>query len=255
MMNELTIYYTILFSSLALACVTFIVLFFFPAPYGRYAARARGLHINNRLAWVIQETPAFLMMLVYWLIADRPLTGSTAAFLLLWQAHFLHRTFIYPFTLRGGKPVPLVTVLLAILFYLANTYIQGRWLFTLSPVDMYTSAWLSDPRFITGTLLFIAGYAINRRSDYILSHLRKPGESGYKIPRGGLFEYISCPNYLGEIMIWAGWAVATWSLAGVYFFAWTLANLVPRAVSHHTWYRATFPDYPAARKILIPFIV
>jgi 3-oxo-5-alpha-steroid 4-dehydrogenase 1 len=253
-MNEMTAYHIILFSFLALACVTFIVLFFFPAPYGRYAAKAWGPQINNRLAWVVQETPAFLMMFVYCLIADRPLTAATIVLLCLWQAHFGHRTFIYPFTLRGGKPVPLVTVLLAILFYLANTYVQGRWLFTLSPEEMYTSSWLTDPRFITGTSLFVTGFVINRHSDHVLSTLRKPGESGYKIPYDGLFKYISCPNYLGEIIIWAGWAVATWSLAGVYFLAWTLANLVPRSVSHHAWYRATFPEYPRERKILVPFI-
>lgn len=253
-MNELTIYYIILFFFLGLACVTFIVLFFLPAPYGRYASRTWGLHINNRIAWVVQEMPAFLMMFVYCLIAERPLTAATVAFLCLWQAHFIQRTFIYPFTLRGGKPVPLVTVLSAISFYLANTYVQGRWLFTLSPEDMYTSAWLADPRFISGTVLFIIGYVINRHSDYILRSLRKPGESGYNIPHGGLFTYVTCPNYLGEIIIWAGWAVATWSLAGIYFFIWTMANLIPRARSHHSWYKTTFPDYPPVRKILFPFL-
>ena len=253
-MNEITFYYIILFSFLTLGLITFIVLIFFPAPYGRYSTKSWGPLINNRVAWVVQESPAFLMMFVYCLIADRPLTGATVALLCLWQSHFVHRTFIYPFTLRGGKPVPLITVLMAILFYLANTYIQGRWLFTLSPEGMYTNSWLTDPRFITGSTLFITGYVINRHSDYILRSLRKPGESGYNIPRRGLFSYVSCPNYLGEIIIWAGWAVATWSLAGVYFFIWTLANLVPRARSHHNWYKASFPHYPPMRKILFPFI-
>lgn len=253
-MTELTFYYTILFSFLALACITYIALFFFPAPYGRYAEKARGPHVNNRLAWVLQEAPAFFLMFVYCGIAERPLTAATIALLCLWQAHYFHRTFIYPFSLRGGKSVPLATMLLAILFYTVNTYIQGRWLFTLCPEDRYTAAWLADPRFIIGTMLFISGFVINRHSDHILRNLRKPGESGYNIPRGGLFEYVSCPNYLGEIMIWAGWAVATWSLAGSYFLIWTLANLVPRARSHHNWYRAAFPDYPWDRKILFPFI-
>jgi len=253
-MTEPALYYTILFSFMALACVTFIVLFFFPAPYGRYAVKARGPSVNNRLAWFVQEIPAFLMMIVYCMVSDRPLTAATAVFLVLWEAHYLHRTFIYPFTLRGGKPVPLLTMGLAVLFYLVNTYVQGRWIFTLAPADMYTNAWLADPRCIIGTTLFIAGFVINRHSDYILRTLRKPGETGYRIPYGGLYRYVSCPNYLGEIIIWLGWALATWSLAGAYFIVWTCANLIPRAVSHHAWYRATFPDYPRVRKALIPFI-
>ena len=62
------------------------------------------------------------------------------------------------------------------------------------------------------------------------------------------------PNYLGEIVVWSGWALATWSLPGLAFAVWTIANLAPRARSHHTWYQETFPDYPAERKALVPWM-
>jgi len=78
------------------------------------------------------------------------------------------------------------------------------------------------------------------------------GETGYKIPHGGLFERVSCPNYLGEIIEWSGWALATWCLPGLSFAVWTFANLAPRARAHHRWYRAKFPEYPEERKALIP---
>ena len=32
--------------------------------------------------------------------------------------------------------------------------------------------------------MFVAGMIINIHSDHILRNLRKPGETGYKIPRG-----------------------------------------------------------------------
>jgi 3-oxo-5-alpha-steroid 4-dehydrogenase 1 len=38
-------------------------------------------------------------------------------------------------------------------------------------------------RFVTGVLLFISGLLINTNADDILRGLRKPGETGYKIPR------------------------------------------------------------------------
>jgi protein-S-isoprenylcysteine O-methyltransferase Ste14 len=67
-----------------------------------------------------------------------------------------------------------------------------------------------------------------------------------------LYRWISCPNYLGEIVEWSGWALATWSLPGLAFAVWTAANLAPRAHSHHLWYREHFEDYPPQRKALLP---
>ena len=92
-------------------------------------------------------------------------------------------------------------------------------------------------------------------ADATLRGLRAPGSSDYRIPTGGLYEYVSCPNYLGEIIEWTGWAVMTWSLAGLSFAVWTAANLAPRAWTHHRWYRATFPDYPKTRRALLPFVL
>lgn len=103
-----------------------------------------------------------------------------------------------------------------------------------------------------GAALFVIGSVINFREDRALRGLRPACGSDYGIPRGGLFRWISCPNYLGEIVEWAGWAVATWSIAGLAFAAWTVANLVPRARAHHRWYLARFPDYPAERRALVP---
>ena len=63
---------------------------------------------------------------------------------------------------------------------------------------------------------------------------------------------MACPNYLGEIIEWAGFAIATWSLPGLAFALMTAANLVPRAGANWLWYRRTFPEYPPERKALIP---
>jgi 3-oxo-5-alpha-steroid 4-dehydrogenase 1 len=133
-----------------------------------------------------------------------------------------------------------------------NGYLNGRWLFTFS--DPYPREWLLDPRFIAGTCLFVAGLALNHHSDEVLRRLRRPGETGYKIPRGGLYRWVSCPNYLGEIIEWTGWAIATWSLPGLLFAVWTFANLAPRGWEHHGWYKEKFADYPKDRRAIIPFV-
>jgi len=54
---------------------------------------------------------------------------------------------------------------------------------------------------------------------------------------------------------WAGFGLAAWSAGGVFIFAVTAANLVPRALSTHRWYRERFADYPPARRALIPFVL
>lgn len=107
---------------------------------------------------------------------------------------------------------------------------------------------------IIGTIIFLTGFGINIWSDHILRSLRTHSGDDYQIPQGGLFRWISCPNYLGEIIEWIGWAIATWSLPGLSFAIWTFANLVPRARAHHAWYQQYFKAYPPQRKALIPGI-
>jgi len=115
--------------------------------------------------------------------------------------------------------------------------------------------WLSDPRFIIGGIVFFLGVFINVKSDSMLINLRKPGERGYKIPKGFLFRYVSCPNHLGEIVEWIGFGIMAWALPVFSFSIWTAANLIPRTLNHHTWYKEKFEDYPKERKAVIPFLL
>jgi hypothetical protein len=58
----------------------------------------------------------------------------------------------------------------------------------------------------------------------------------------------------GEIIEWAGYAVATWSLPGLAFALFTLCNLGPRGWQHHQWYRQHFKSYPPQRRAVIPWV-
>ncbi len=252
-MSEQEFFDILLIGWLGLAAVIFVVLFFVTAPYGRYTRPGWGPVISSRTGWIAMELPAAAVFGLFFLLGERTTGVLPVCFLILWQIHYLHRSLIYPFRIRSQQKITLVTVALGVIFNLGNTYLNGRYLFTLGPE--YPDAWLLDPRFIAGVALFACGFAVNKHSDWILRNLRKPGESGYQVPRGGLFRRVSCPNYLGEILEWAGWAVATWSLAGLSFAVWTAANLVPRAFRHHRWYRSEFPEYPRERKAVIPFLL
>ena len=146
----------------------------------------------------------------------------------------------------------MLVVAMALLFNSLNAYVNARW---ISHIGQYDATWFLDPRFVAGAALFFFGWALNVHSDRTLIALRKPGETGYKIPHGGGHRFVSSPNYLGEILEWTGWAVLTWSTAGLSFAVFTAANLVPRALDNHRWYRETFEEYPTQRKALIPFVL
>ncbi len=113
---------------------------------------------------------------------------------------------------------------------------------------------MQRPAFLAGLVLFFAGMAINVWSDEILLRLRDGGGNGYKIPQGGFYRWVSCPNYLGELIEWTGWAMMAWSPAALVFIVWTAANLVPRARSNHRWYQEQFSGYPRDRKAIFPFV-
>jgi len=251
--KELTVFNGLLVGWFVLAIVVFVALFFVAAPYGRHTRKGWGYTVGNKLGWVLMEAPAPIVFVVCFLLGSHKNTAVVFVLLGLWEAHYLHRAFIYPFGLRGtARRMPLLVVSFGFLFNVMNGYLNGRYITGFS--GGYASSWLSDPRFIVGTVLFITGFVINRQADLALRSLRKPGESGYKISYSRFYRWVSSPNYLGEITIWLGWALATWSLPGLAFALWTVANLLPRARAHHTWYRQTFPDYPPERKALLPGI-
>jgi hypothetical protein len=253
MILEETIFRVFLLISYGIAIIVFIVLFFINAPYGRHTSKGWGPMISNRLGWLIMEAPSPLLMLFFFVLGEAPKTLPSIVFLLMWWAHYLHRAFIYPFTIADGrKKMPVSVAWLALVFNLGNGYLNGFYLFSLS--GGYTLRWLWDIRFLVGFVIFVTGFVINRWADEVLRRLRMGGDMGYKIPYGGLYEWISCPNYFGEIIEWIGWAIATWSLAGLSFATWTFVNLAPRAYAHHRWYYDSFPDYPQKRRALIPKI-
>ncbi|KAJ4457876.1 putative 3-oxo-5-alpha-steroid 4-dehydrogenase [Paratrimastix pyriformis] len=238
--------------ALIAGCVM-VTLLFIPAPYGRHASKAWGKGYDSRWSFFFMEIPAFLIMGIRFLLSEHKTAVSTV-FCLLFELHYFRRTFIYPFTLKGSATYPIAVSLMAIVFNFCNGYFLTQYL-TGANVESYPVTWLVSPQFLIGLCLFLGGMAGNRWADHVMANLRKPGETGYKIPYGGLFRWISCPNYACEMVEWLGFCLLTCTPPAWVFLAWTIANLAPRAVSHHKWYKATFPEYPKNRKAFIPYLL
>lgn len=209
------------------------------APYGRHARDGWGPTLSSRVAWVLMEAPSPLVFL-----AAAAATGGSGVYAALWLAHYGYRAFVYPFLGRPGRPMPAVVAAMGASFNVVNGAINGA---IPAPAPEHYASW----SFLAGLALFVAGMLLHHDADARLRALRAR-EEGYGIPTGGAFRWVSCPNYLGEIVEWWGWALLTGSLAGLAFAIFTTANLAPRAVAHHAWYRRTFPDYPPERTALVP---
>lgn len=242
----------LLYIWMAIAVAIFFLLLKVTAPYGRHTSASWGPQISNSLGWVFMEVPSMVILLYYMIKyqANQDLVTwiLAAAFLF----HYTNRTFVFPFRIHTkGKKMPLLIVCFGICFNLVNGYALGYYFAFLAN---YPANYLTDPRFIAGIALFVVGVYFNWKADNILISLRKPGETGYKIPSGWLFNYISCPNLFGEIIEWTGFALMCWNLPATSFLVWTIANLVPRGLSHHRWYKQQFENYPTSRKAVFPFL-
>ncbi len=253
MMIPETTFNTIVYVWIAIAVLVFPLLLKVTAPYGRHTKKNWGPMMSNRLGWFVMELPALAVFVFFIVKGGRFYNSLVLAALVLWLIHYVNRAFIFPWRLRtSSKKIPVIIVGMAIFFNLINGFLNGYWLGCLS--SEYPHSWVRSARFVIGIILFIIGFFINQYHDHLLIKLRKNNGSTYKIPYGGLFRYISCPNYFGEIIQWAGFAILTWNIASFSFFLWTFVNLFPRAIDHHRWYKKQFPDYPESRKAIIPFL-
>ncbi len=238
---------------IAIGMITFLVLLRIDAPYGRYTNRNWGPLINNKLAWFLMEIPVLIIVGVGTFYKNENLSIPVFIIAGLFCLHYLHRSIVFPLRLRTtGKQMPVLIMCFAILFNLANGFFLGYYFRNFAH---YENAWLSTPWFIAGLIFFVAGAYINIVSDSKLILLRKPGESGYRIPHSFLFKWISCPNHFGEMLEWLGFALICVNLPAWSFFIWTVANLLPRSIAHHKWYKQKFPNYPKERRAVFPYVL
>jgi len=254
------IFDTVLVIALLLVPMTAVSLRFMKTPYGRFADR-RWPSVGARLGWLLMELPATL---VFWpCFLAGPHAGHTVPMVLatIWGIHYLNRGFVFPLLIRapkhGGATFGLPVLLVGVLVTSAHGYLNGTFFSRLGA--HYTPEWLTDPRFVLGLLVYVSGLVLNIHSDAVIRNLRtkqeiEQGDKVYRIPRGGGFLFVTNPHYLGELMMWTGFTLFTWSLPGVFILAISTANLVPRAVETHKWYLERFPDYPRSRKVLVPFV-
>ena len=252
---EADTYSMIMWAMAATAVIVFIALYFVKAGYGIFRTRQWGVSINNKVAWVLMEAPVFIVMLYMWV--SNGATTTLPAFLafLLFELHYFQRSFIFPLLMNGKSLMPISIIFMGITFNVINGLLIGTSLFLLSP-SAYNegAAYLTHPSAIAGIIIFFIGMGINLHSDYVIRHLRLPGDTRHYLPQKGFYRYVTSANYFGEIVEWTGFALLCSTPAAWLFVGWTAANLVPRAAAIHNRYSEEFGDAVGKRKRIIPFL-
>tara|TARA_A100001011_G_scaffold115835_1_gene122336 strand:- start:156 stop:902 length:747 start_codon:yes stop_codon:yes gene_type:complete len=243
------LYNLILIPWLILAIISFLLLFKITAPYGKFSDRKYGVLINYKLGWFIQEIISPLFLFYFFYTGDIEKTFIHWFLIIIWVLHYINRSIIFPLRLKKSSKMPISVILSAIFFNIINGFTNGYYLGNLAA---FSDEYFLNINFIMGLLFFIIGVSINVNADNILIKIRNQNK-GYQIPNGKLYNFISCPNYLGEMIEWIGFALMCWSLPSLLFAIWTIANLFPRAIAQHKWYKNKF-DYPSNRKAIIPYI-
>jgi len=215
-----------------------------------------GAQIDYKLVFVIE----YLGPIILWLIgykmwewySGEPKTWIQNLLSILWIAHFVKRELetllVHQFS-HGTMPL-FPNVPRNCLHYWGAAVYVGY--FVLSPSFQASSSSISIP--LVG--LWIIFQLGNLYCHIILKNLRPPGTKVRSIPRGFLFEYVSCPNYTTEIFAWiCFWSIAQFNWAALLFAVLGTIQMWFWAVKKHKAYRKEFPNYPNGRKVLIPFLL
>ncbi|KAI3435865.1 hypothetical protein D9Q98_001923 [Chlorella vulgaris] len=128
----------------------------------------------------------------------------------------------------------------------------------LPPMQLPSPGWVVEqlaPVQLAGAAVFLAGNVLQWHSHWLLSRLAgRAKRTTYMIPRGGAFELVSSPHYLGEVVIYGGLVLAvagqrstTWLM-----LLWVVTNLSLAAGMTHRWYQQHFKTYPKSRRALFP---
>ena len=113
-----------------------------------------------------------------------------------------------------------------------------------------------------GVTLFAVASVLQFQSHTILARLRKD-KSGHvvtlkhSIPRGSLFNILSCPHYFAEILIYLSMCIIFNGRSTTWLFVcgFVVLNQIVVGLFNHQWYLDTFKDYPRNRKAVIPFLL
>ncbi|XP_060184464.1 steroid 5-alpha-reductase DET2-like [Lycium barbarum] len=204
--------------------------------------------IPSKVGMIFAYSPSLIACLSFFWIFP---TGGIRFFLLnsAMTIHFFKRVLEVLFVHKYSGSMALKSaVTISTSYFIASSsliYIQHLTKGSTEPII--------DLKYL-GSIVFLVGIIGNFYHHFLLSKMRKKGESGYKIPKGGLFSLVICPHYLFEIVTFLGFSLISQTLFSFSSTIGTVFYLMGRSYATRKWYLSKFEDFPRSVKALIPFI-
>eukprot|EP00929_Paragymnodinium_shiwhaense_P019060 TRINITY_DN13111_c0_g1_i1.p1 TRINITY_DN13111_c0_g1~~TRINITY_DN13111_c0_g1_i1.p1 ORF type:complete len:262 (-),score=38.01 TRINITY_DN13111_c0_g1_i1:191-976(-) len=225
------------------------------AGYSKFAHPDRKFKVPSRVGMITLYAPACLLSL-YSMQYLNPKSGGNGREDLvagLLAAHFGKRVLECAFVHKYSGTMDGDSMCLITFFYTLTSWIIS---YEQRQVVAYNSPWDSSMiKFGLGA--FVVGQLGNFYHHVILANMRKtPKADGqkYVIPTGGLFKYVTMPHYFFELVAWLGVSCCSQQLNTWLSLLGMTSYLAGRSYATTKWYKSKFPDYPAERKNLFPFI-
>ncbi|CAI8593858.1 unnamed protein product [Vicia faba] len=204
--------------------------------------------LSSRTGMLLLYTPAFLAGAAsFWVFPDDGFRSTVLQSAV--TIHFFKRLFEVLFVHKYSGSMALESAIIITLSYFLSsaTMIYAQHLTLNLPEPSINLLY-------PGIAMFLVGITGNLYHHYLLSKLRGKGEKQYKIPKGGLFEFVICPHYLFEIIGFYGFSLISQTLFGFSFAIGTTFYLLGRSYATRRWYLSKFEDFPKNVKAIIPFI-
>jgi 3-oxo-5-alpha-steroid 4-dehydrogenase 1 len=152
-----------------------------------------------------------------------PIPNASSLLALLFLTHYANRAILSPLRTPMRSKSHIIVPLLGIIFNVVNGSLLGTFVSALAraPQVGFQVHWW---KFWVGVGLWVLGISSNIWHDEILLAIRRtpkniPGpkmtersQPSYTIPYGGLYQYVSYPNYFSEWIEWTGFAIAAAAL-------------------------------------------
>jgi len=201
--------------------------------------------------WFIYCLFALRILPVYGAKGETPLNDTQKIAFMLWMVHYTKRLlesiFVHEF---GTLTMPIFNLFKNCAYYWSFAAAVGYNVNIPNPTPLPSwHVFVGFPWFCT---FMILNFICHMR----LKYMRPKGTNDFVIPHGGLFEYITCPNYFCEIMTWFGFNILTgFTIAGVAFNIVGTLQMLQWATQRRDKYKKLFGSkWPNKRYVLFPFI-